>query len=270
MSKYQVPIGIWEIGIYLTCEACFAKRNKLRITGIASFAERRKLEIYNLCSYSISARVYPCDRISHMLPTAHTSVGFLISQIRIKGKSLSTLEIVFVVFCANVFDLDLFFVYLGGQKIYHHLLVTHTPLFSVVLILVFYLIYKVQDGVRRSRGIRRIRISPKVFLLGFIAMLSHFVLDDLSYWLYLLGIAIEGKPEIFWLFPFDSRRTEALRLYSSLRPTVGGFIACYIRHPVFIFEWIFLIWGGVVFVKRYGFLVKKLFFRITLKSNIKG
>ncbi|MBU1104871.1 hypothetical protein L6255_02365 [Candidatus Parcubacteria bacterium] len=189
-----------------------------------------------------------------MLPTAHTSVGFLISQIKIKGKSLSIKEVLFVIFCANVFDLDLFYVYLGGQKIYHHLLVTHTPLFAVFLIILFTLV---------------LRLNWRVALLSFVAMLSHFVLDDLSYWLYFVGIAHEGKPEIFWLFPFDARRGEALRLYSSLRPTVGGFFASYIKHTVFIFEGVFLIWGGVVFLKKYGFLVKKLFFQTTLKSKIK-
>jgi len=181
-----------------------------------------------------------------MLPTAHTSIGFLISQIKIKGKSLSTLEIIFVVFCANVFDLDLIYVYLGGQTTYHHLLVSHTPLFAVGLIALFTLIF---------------RLNWRVALLGFVAMLSHFVLDDLCYWLYLFGITEDGKPEIFWLFPFDPRREEALRLYSSLRPTVGGFLVSYIKHPLFIFEWIFLISATSVFANKYSSLLKKVFFK---------
>ena len=200
-----------------------------------------------------------------MLPIAHASVGFLISQIKIKGKPLSIKEVIFIIFCANLPDLDLFYVYLGGQKIYHHLLPSHTPIFAVGTILVFYIVYKWQRRIRGISGKRAEGVEIGVFVLGFLAILSHLALDDFSYWLELVGLTTVGRPEIFWLYPFDPRRAQALIAYSHLRPSVVGFITSYVRHPVFIFEWVFLIWAGIVFGKNYGFLVKKLFF---LKNTV--
>jgi hypothetical protein len=202
-----------------------------------------------------------------MLPIAHASVGFLISQIKIKGKTLSIKEVVFIMFCANFLDLDLFYVYLGGQKIYHHLLPSHTPAFAVGTILVFYFSCKLWGRIRGIRESRVGIVESRIFTLAFLAMLSHLALDDLSYWLKLLGVAEIGKPEIFWAYPFDLRRAQALLEYSGIRPSVIGFLADYIKHPVFIFEWVFLLLAMAVFIKNYGFLIRRLFFQKNSVAN---
>jgi hypothetical protein len=69
--------------------------------------------------------------------------------------------------------------------------------------------------------------APASWTLAFLAVLSHLALDDFSYWLELLGLTTVGKPEIFWLYPFDPRRAQAFIAYSSLRPSIVGFITSY-------------------------------------------
>jgi len=61
----------------------------------------------------------------------------------------------------------------------------------------------------------------------------------LSYWLYLLGLAKEGSPQIFWLYPFDPRR----------KIEIQNFFESYSEEPI----------GNEYFVKRYFLGAPQLF-----------
>jgi hypothetical protein len=172
-----------------------------------------------------------------MLPTGHFALSYLISQFKIKGKKLLVKEVFFVLFCGIVVDFDLLWIYLFKNQIYHHLLPTHTPIFALGLTIVFYIF------------LRKI-FSWQTFVLAFISMIGHFVLDDLSYWLYVIGIAKIGKPEIFWFFPFDPRRELALESYEAFRYGVWDFARHYIRHPLFYCEVILTAIGFFAFINK--------------------
>lgn len=142
-----------------------------------------------------------------MLTFGHTAVSYLISQAsRLKHRTLGWKEIVFILFCGNVFDLDFLipetfsYPYPGGA---HHLLPTHTPLVGFILFTTLFLFL-------------RKKFSGETFALAGIAMIGHLVLDDLAYWLYLLGIHKVGSPQIFWLYPFDPRRNLEIRRFINL------------------------------------------------------
>jgi hypothetical protein len=50
-----------------------------------------------------------------MMTFGHTAIAYLISQIpRLKGKPLKRPEILFVILCGNIFDLDFFVPLLYG------------------------------------------------------------------------------------------------------------------------------------------------------------
>jgi len=121
-----------------------------------------------------------------MLPIGHSSAGFLISQLKKPKPNIK--EIIFLIFCANIFDLDLIYLFLNQKPLFiHHRLPSHTPFFGIFYFLILYLIF------------RKI-FSKKIFILGIFASLSHLFLDNLTYILY-PNISTNN---ISWLYPiFD-------------------------------------------------------------------
>lgn len=135
-----------------------------------------------------------------MLTFGHTAFSYLLSQPpRFTGKKLTKKEVIFIVICGNLFDVDFivpyFFGFPGGA---HHYFPTHTPLMGIIYSFILY-------------GIFRKKLQLKVLILGFISLFSHLIFDDLSYWFYLVGLEKFGTPQIFWLYPFDPRREIAIK-----------------------------------------------------------
>jgi len=119
-----------------------------------------------------------------MLPLGHSSAGFLISQLKKPKPNLK--EIIFLIVSANIFDLDLLFLYIFQRPLFiHHRLPTHTPLFGLLYLLIFYILLKK-------------KFRPKIFLLSALAMISHLILDNISYSIY---PSIVNHP-IAWGYPF--------------------------------------------------------------------
>ncbi|MBM3208932.1 hypothetical protein FJZ40_01425 [Candidatus Shapirobacteria bacterium] len=158
---------------------------------------------------------------SYMLPPGHLAVSYILAkESEKKSKSLTAQGIVFIVFCGIIFDLDFFVPYLfgypGGA---HHYFPTHTPLAGIVYFSVLSLMFKN-------------KFSKKTFIVAGMAMILHLVFDDLSYWLCLLGLESNVRPQIFWLYPFDLRRNieiqRALDLYSQQKITNKDILLGYI------------------------------------------
>ena len=145
-----------------------------------------------------------------MLPFGHISAGYLISQLgHSQQKRPGRKSVIFIIFCALIFDFDFFVPNLVGMPGgTHHYLATHTPLAGVIYWLILYMLL-------------RKRFSFRVLVLGAIAMVSHLVLDDFSYWLTLVGLENQSRPQIFWLFPFDTRR----------EAEVNSFFGYFSSHP---------------------------------------
>jgi len=119
-----------------------------------------------------------------MLPIGHSSAGFLISQLKKPKPNIK--EITFLIFCANIFDLDLVYLFLNQKPLFiHHRLPSHTPFFAIFYFLILFLIFK------------KI-FSKKIFILAILASLSHLLLDNLTYILY-PNISTNN---ISWLYPF--------------------------------------------------------------------
>ena len=119
-----------------------------------------------------------------MLPLGHSSAGIIISQLKKLKPNLS--EIIFIVISANIFDLDLLFLYLFQKPLFiHHRIPTHTPVFGLIYLLIFFLLF-------------RKKFSKQTFLLSSLAMLSHLILDSVSFLLYPAIV----NHRIAWLYPF--------------------------------------------------------------------
>jgi len=145
-----------------------------------------------------------------MLPFGHISAGYLLSQLaKPKTETEGHFGIGFIIFCAIIFDFDYFLPNLlgmpGGT---HHYLGSHTPLAGIIYWLILYFVLK---------G----KLSKLTLGLGAMAMVSHLILDDLSYWLTIFGWEHQFRPQIFWLFPFDHRRESEL----------AKFFLYYTSHP---------------------------------------
>ncbi|MFA4827139.1 MAG: metal-dependent hydrolase [Candidatus Shapirobacteria bacterium] len=147
-----------------------------------------------------------------MLPMAHVSAAYLISQIPVKGKPLTWKEVLLVILAGVIFDFDIFLPeWLGYPFGSHHLLFTHTPAMGLIYFAVFWLIF-------------RKRVNPKIWLLVGLALLSHLVLDDLSYWLYLWEYENGSpSPQIFWLYPFDPRQQAVTKKFLELYGNVAKY-----------------------------------------------
>lgn len=192
-----------------------------------------------------------------MLPFGHISVSYFISQIPwLKGPPLKRIEILFILFCGIIFDFDFAILYLLGIPAgFHHYSPTHTPLAGLIYFLILYFLF-------------RKRFSRRVFALAGLAMLGHLMLDDLSYWLGLLGLEENMRPQIFWLYPFDPRRAGEreylFEIYSQGRLTTTACLKCYLANApkVFFLEIVFSLAALCLYTKHRVFkgcahLVKK-------------
>lgn len=128
--------------------------------------------------------------------TAHFPASYLLTQLPIVfGHHLSIPEQIAVIISGTAIDLDLFIAKkFVKNSAYHHLLPSHTPLFNIILWLFFILIFNHL-------------LSFLTLCLILVAMLFHLVLDDLGYWLSLFKLQKNIIPQIFWLYPFDKRRS---------------------------------------------------------------
>jgi membrane-bound metal-dependent hydrolase YbcI (DUF457 family) len=180
-----------------------------------------------------------------MLPSGHTSISYLIAQIPSKQKTVLTWkEVLLVLIAGNIYDFDYYVPVLFGFPIgTHHFFFTHTPLMGVIYFLLFYLIF-------------RKKISKKTFVCIALALLSHMVLDDLSYWMGLLGLEARSWPQIYWLYPFDSRLEfwkNRFKESFSLKPysTSEVYRSYFERLPkLFYLELTFSFWALIVFVRK--------------------
>lgn len=180
-----------------------------------------------------------------MLPLGHTSAAYLVSQIpreKSKKKRLDWLAILFILFCGNIFDFDIFPIQLlsstGGC---HHFYITHTPLAGIIYLIIFYILLKK-------------RFSKKVFVLAGLAMLSHLVLDDLIYWLTFLGSGRDIGPQIFWFYPFDPRLDieyqKFLNYYSKIKVEESFFYQSYIMSKFFLLEILLGVAALFIFLRK--------------------
>src|SRR4030067_2080034 len=150
-----------------------------------------------------------------MLPLGHLSAGYFLSQTpKIKGLNLPVKEVVFITVCGLILDFDFFFLPLFGYSgASHHSFPIHTVMGIAMIFIVLVLV-------------TRIKLSKLAYALGLMALLSHLILDDLSYWLYRLGIGKPVPAQINWLYPANINEHpnlitthEALRGYLIETPT---------------------------------------------------
>lgn len=187
-----------------------------------------------------------------MTSFGHTAGAYLITQTPPFSKTkFNKLEMMLVLLAGNIFDADAAWCLLSGTPLgAHHLFFGHTPLMGIVYFLIFYLIF-------------RKRVKPMVFPLIALALLLHLFLDDLSYILSLVGITAHTHPEIFWLFPFDSRRSAALEDFlvnrESYQFNIVNFMQYYIAYIplVFLLEIFMIMSAGFIFIIK-GFGAKQV------------
>ena len=124
-----------------------------------------------------------------MLPIGHSSTGFLLSQLNSSQPKLK--QILLFIFTANIFDLDtIFLLFLNKPIFIHHRLPTHTPLFGIFYFFLLYFVF--------------LKKQNKEFnLLIILTILSHLILDSISYIIYPYIV----NHQIAWFYPlFDPNR----------------------------------------------------------------
>lgn len=181
-----------------------------------------------------------------MLPFGHSSAGYLISQIPWKDKRpFGGWEIGLVIMAANFLDIDYLFPLLVGMPMgTHHYLPTHTPFGVAIYWLILWTLLR-----------RRIRFE--VLLAMGMALFSHLMLDDMSYWLGLIGLSSQIRPQIFWLYPFDWRMAVEADLavkYFTTRPWTQNniFISYLTLRPMLFYCELTLVAEAVwVWIKRH-------------------
>jgi hypothetical protein len=173
-----------------------------------------------------------------MLPFGHLAAGYLIAQIPVK-KQLSGKELLIVLSGTVIYDFDYLVPKLiGWPPGTHHFLPTHTPLFGLIYLLVV--------GYLTRKWLER-----KVLILLGLSLLSHLVLDDLSYWFYLWGWDKATIPQIFWAYPFDPRRDKVREwLFRGLgngsiehRSALEVYL---VRQPLLFYAEIILVMGAIL------------------------
>lgn len=183
-----------------------------------------------------------------MLPLGHSSAGFLISQLKKPKPNFK--EIIFLVFCANIFDLDLIYLFLNQKPLFiHHRLPSHTPFFGVFYFLILYLIFK------------KI-LSKKIFIMGVVSSLSHLFLDNLTYILY----PNISSNNISWFYPFfDPQNNINIGLLNQkgnqYTTELSSVIPYYLNQkPALMYiEIILLILSAIIYYIRYVKKSKKIF-----------
>lgn len=153
-----------------------------------------------------------------MLTFGHVSAGYLISR-------KANFPALWFIVAANIFDLD-FLIY----GVNHHGNFTHTPLMGLFYLFIFYLFLKK-------------KLLLKFFLWMGIALLSHLILDDLSYWLYLLGWEKSLSQQINWLFPL----TPLIPRNYSVAETLTNYLV--ITPKLFYLEIFFIFWAIVTWLR---------------------
>lgn len=125
-----------------------------------------------------------------MFPLGHLSAGYLISQTpKVKGIHLPVKEVVTITACGLILDFDFFILPLFGYPgASHHNFPVHTPMGIVIMIVLLAIL-------------TQFKLSKLAYVLGFMALISHLVFDDLSYWLYRLGIGNPVPAQINWFYP---------------------------------------------------------------------
>lgn len=131
-----------------------------------------------------------------MIFLGHAATGYLLAQLPSAfGRPLPLLDQSLIFIAGNFLDLDLLYSkFLVKQTFNHHFSPTHTPVFALILSLIFYFIFGHN-------------LSPVTNFLIFISMMLHLAFDDISYWFTKLGLEKSSPhPQIFWSYPVDSRR----------------------------------------------------------------
>ncbi len=137
-----------------------------------------------------------------MTNLGHTAAAYLISRIKVTKDQppLKKSEIIFILVCGNILDIDYFLLpIIGVPGWLHHYSPSHTPFFGIIFWFLFYILF-------------RHKLSKQTFILGVLAIFSHLILDDVSYWLSFIRLTTDTHPQIFWLFPFDSRFIPEMKL----------------------------------------------------------
>lgn len=123
-----------------------------------------------------------------MLPLGHLSAGYLIAKS--SRTRLTKLAVLLITVSALIFDLDfLVLTAIGIPGGLHHFYPGHTPLMVLIYWLIIYLIF-------------HNNFPKKVFIFVALALLSHLIIDDLSYWLTLVGLEKNVPSQINWFYPF--------------------------------------------------------------------
>lgn len=182
-----------------------------------------------------------------MLPIGHSSAGFLISQLKKPKPNIK--EIIFLIFCANIFDLDLIYLFVNQKPLFiHHRLPSHTPFFGIFYFLILYLIFK------------KI-FSKKIFILAILASLSHLFLDNLTYILY----PNISSNSISWFYPFfdpqNNINTKLLNLKSNQYTTEFSTVINYYlnQKPALMYiEIVLLFLSAIIYYIRYVKKSKKI------------
>ncbi len=181
-----------------------------------------------------------------MLPLGHLSAGYLIAQTSKKELTKQELGIVFL--SSIILDFDLFLPELFGFPAgTHHYFPIHTLMGGAIIWLLMWVLL-------------RHRVPRRTLVLSAGVMLSHLMLDDLSYWLSLVGLEGKMRPQIFWWYPFDTRYATELEWIINKRisegMTTAGVLKIYLftLPRLFYLEIIlFLTAIGVGLRKRYRF-----------------
>ena len=128
-----------------------------------------------------------------MTPTGHIGASIILANSpRLIGKSLSQKQQLAIVIAGNYLDIDHLIPIYTSFAQSHHNLPSHTPIFSIIVWAIYYFSY----GKKHQ---------PQYFnLMMLLAPLIHLGLDDLGYWLFMLGLnSMFSLPEINWFYPFS-------------------------------------------------------------------
>jgi len=183
-----------------------------------------------------------------MLTSGHIAASYLISQSSATNRKLLTRkDILFIILCGNIFDFDFFlpplFGFPGGV---HHDFPIHTPLAGFIIFSVLFF------------TLRR-KFSKRVLVLAGLAILSHLILDDLNYFIGLLGLDHGDAvlPQIQWEYPFNfGRKKTLLEVVEYFRQNPisnSDVLQIYTKSKLFIIE------GFTVLLALFVYLKQKLF-----------
>jgi hypothetical protein len=129
-----------------------------------------------------------------MLTPAHIAASYLLSQTPgLLHITLGTNEVLAIVVAGNVVDLDFIWGIINKKSgDDHHNFITHTPIFTVSIWLLVFLVFNNM-------------FSFMAWTLILLSGLLHLFLDDIGYWFCRFGWQqISKYHQINWLYPFKS------------------------------------------------------------------